>query len=87
MRYALANKRLDCRRVLVKGDALVTLAREAAHDIAAHAPQSNHAELHRAFSSLTPEPARAQREGSTKSRAGRPSAARTLHVAIVFVSS
>jgi hypothetical protein len=46
----LADKRLDGGRVLVEHDAFVPTMRETANDIAAHAPQTDHAELHQVFS-------------------------------------
>ena len=47
---ALAGQRLDGRRVAVEHHAFVAIARQAANDVAAHAPQANHAKLHLIFS-------------------------------------
>ena len=42
----LADQRLDGRWILVEHHALVTVARQAANDVSAHAPQADHADLH-----------------------------------------
>ena len=42
----LADQRLDGCRIPVEHHALVAVARQAANDISAHAPQADHADLH-----------------------------------------